>query len=106
MAGFQKGGRRGEGEERERYAVLLHPLRQRIMRLALGVEEIGAAEIAAGLGARPNRVAHHLRVLTRCGALEIVPRCRPAPPLYRCTPGGGWPRKMLGEIDASDCEDG
>jgi hypothetical protein len=35
-----------------------------------------------------------------------VPRCRPAPPLYRWAPDADWARKMLDELDELGPEDG
>ncbi len=106
MAGSKDGGKRRDQENHYRCAALLHPLRHRILRLMLAGTEAGVAEIAAELEEPPGRIAYHLRVLARRDALQVVPKCRPAPPLYRWSPDAGWARKMLGEIDEQGSEGG
>jgi DNA-binding transcriptional ArsR family regulator len=98
MAGFKRGGKRRDDENDDRRAALLHPLRNRILRLMLGGGEAGAAEIAAELDEAPGRIAYHLRVLVRHEALKVVPKCRPTPPHYRWPPDGDWFRKVLEEL--------
>ncbi|HSR94119.1 MAG TPA: helix-turn-helix domain-containing protein [Solirubrobacterales bacterium] len=85
---------------------LAHPLRQRILRLIPTGEQLGGGEIAAELDEPAGRIAYHLRVLVKHDALKVVPKCRPLPPLYRWAPDAGWARKMLGEIDQANREDG
>jgi hypothetical protein len=38
--------------------------------------------------------------------LRVVPKRRPAPPLYRHAPEQSWVRKLLDEIDAYNEEEG
>jgi DNA-binding transcriptional ArsR family regulator len=106
MAGRKDSGGCGEGEERYRCAAILHPLRQRILRLMRDGGERGIDEIAAELGQPRGRVAGHVRVLVRRRALAVVPRTRPNPPLYRWSPEAEWARKMLDEIDEQGDEEG
>jgi hypothetical protein len=49
----------------------------------------------------PRILPHSLawRVLTRHGALCVVPRRGPAPPIYRHPAEREWVRKLLDEID-------
>ena len=96
-SGPRDGGRRRDGEDRDRRAAIEHPLRETILRLLLDGEPLGAAEIASCLDEPLGRIARHLRVLVKCRALKVVPRRRPAPPIYRFSPEAGWARKMLGE---------
>ena len=106
MAGSKDDGRRRDRENHYRCATLLHPLRNRILRLMLAGREAGAGEIAAELDEAPGRIAYHLRVLLRRDALKVIPKCRPAPPRYRWSPEAAWARKMLGEIDEQTSEEG
>lgn len=96
MAGPKDSGRRREREDHYRRAALMHPLRQRILRLMLDRTAAGGDGIAAELEQPLGRIAYHLRVLVRCRALRVVPKRRPAPPLYRWSPQAQWARKMLG----------
>jgi DNA-binding transcriptional ArsR family regulator len=106
MAGSETdGGHHGE-ESNFRRAALLHPLRGRILRRVCGGGEIGARELSAELDVAPGRIAYHLRLLARRRALKIVPRRRPAAPLYRLSPDADWVREMLDEVDAGGSEDG
>jgi DNA-binding transcriptional ArsR family regulator len=100
MAGSKDGGECPDREDRYRRAAIEHPLREEILRLLLDGRQAGAAEIAADLGEALGRILYHLRVLVRRGALKVVPKCRPAPPLYRWSPEARWARKMLGEDKA------
>ncbi|HKB52297.1 MAG TPA: helix-turn-helix domain-containing protein [Solirubrobacterales bacterium] len=104
--GSEEGGKRRDKESHYRCATLLHPLRERILRLTRSDEEVGLSDIAAELDEAPGRVAYHLRVLIRRNALKVVPKCRPAPPLYRWSPAAEWARKMLDEIDELGSEGG
>jgi DNA-binding transcriptional ArsR family regulator len=106
MAGLEDGEKRRDRESHYRQAALLHPLRERILRLMSGREEAAAGEIAAELNEAPARVLYHLRVLLRRDALKVVPRCRPAPPHYRWSPDAEWARKLLDEIDDLASEGG
>jgi DNA-binding transcriptional ArsR family regulator len=99
MAGSKDGGKRRDRENHYRCAAFLHPLRHQILCLTFGSEGVGVGEIATELDEAPGRVAYHLRVLTRRNALKVVPKRRPAPPLYRWSPDAEWARKMLGELD-------
>lgn len=96
-SGAKDGDERRNREDRYRRAAIEHPLREAILRLLLDDEPAGATEIAAGLGQPPGRIGRHLRILVRCRAVKVVPRQRPAAPLYRFSPEAGWARKMLGE---------
>jgi len=99
MAGSKDGGERRNKERHYRCAVLLHPLRNRILRLLSRGRELGVGEIAAELDQEPGRIAYHVRVLFKRSALQAVQKRRPAAPLYRWSPRAEWARKMLGEID-------
>jgi hypothetical protein len=67
--------------------------------------EAGAAQIAAVLAEEPGRIAYHLRVLRRRGALKGVAKDPPAPPYFRLAPGALWARRMLAELAKQDGED-
>lgn len=97
MAGFRDGRERRNKQNHYRRAALMHRLRRRILRLMVDGTEAGAGEIAAELDETLGRIGYHLRVLVRRDALRVVPRRRPAPPLYRRSPQAQWVRKMLGE---------
>ena len=83
MAGPRDGGESRNKESHYRRAALFHPLRRRIARRIAGGEEAGAQGLAAELGTPRGRVAYHLGVLVRRGALRVAPRCNPTPPRYR-----------------------
>jgi DNA-binding transcriptional ArsR family regulator len=106
MPGSGEGGKCRDKENHYRCAVLLHPLRHRILRLVFGGEEVGVGEIAAALDRAPGEIAYHLRVLVRRRALKVVPKCRPVSPHYRWSPDAEWARKMLDEIDEHSSEGG
>lgn len=98
MAGF--GDRRERDRESHyRCAVMLHPLRQRIAGALSRGGEAGVAELAAELEVAPGRVAHHVRVLKRHGVLKVVPKRRPAQPLYRWSADARWAKEMLDKED-------
>lgn len=92
-------GRRGREErsrtEQLRLAVLFHPRREAILRLLLDGREAPADEIAATLKVDRNRIAHHLRVLVRCGVLQGIARGPGKRTLYRWSAKADWARKML-----------
>lgn len=106
MAAPEEGGKHRDKESHYRRAAFLHPLRGQILRLMSGGEETGASEIAAELDEAPGRIAYHLRILVRRRALKVVPKCRPAPPLYRWAPDAEWARKLLEELGGLGPEDG
>jgi DNA-binding transcriptional ArsR family regulator len=105
MAGSKDGRERRDKEHHYRRAALAHPARQEILCLMLDGMEAGAAEIAAELAEAPARIAHHLRVLRRHGALRGVAKDPPAPPYYCLAPRTLWVRKMLAELREQDGED-
>jgi DNA-binding transcriptional ArsR family regulator len=105
MAGTEDGSRSHDREDHYRRAAVLHPLRQRILRLMSDGREAGLAGIAADLKEPRGTVAYHLSVLVARGALGIVPRQKAAPVLYRWSSDAEWARKMLDEIDARSAED-
>jgi DNA-binding transcriptional ArsR family regulator len=105
MAGSTGGGERRDREHRYRRAALAHPTRREILCLMLDGMEAGAAEIAAVLAEQPRRIAYHLRVLTRRGAVKGVAKDPPAPPYYRLAPQALWARKMLAKFAKQDEED-
>lgn len=105
MAGSEEGGKHRGKESRYRRAAFRHPLRGQILRLMSSGGETGTSEIAADLDEAPGKIAYHLRILVRRQVLKVVPRCRPAPPLYRWAPDADWARKMLGELDDLGPED-
>lgn len=84
-------------EDHYRLAAMFHPLRQRIALSLSGGAEASAAELARELEQPLGRICHHLRVLARRRVLKVVPRPRPAPPLYRWSDDAGWAREMLVE---------
>jgi DNA-binding transcriptional ArsR family regulator len=107
MAGPEDRGKRRDKENHYRCAALLHPLRNRILRLISDGRETGASGLAAELDAPPGQIAYHLRVLAKRRALEVVPRPgRPGPPTYRRGATAGWAQKMLDEIDEQGSEEG
>jgi len=103
MAGSRDSGC-GEGEDRRRCAAVLHPLRRGVLRLLRDDRALDMDEIAAELDRPPARVAVHVRVLVRCGALKIEPRTKPNRPRYRWAPEADWARKLLDEIDEGDAD--
>jgi DNA-binding transcriptional ArsR family regulator len=104
MAGSRDSGC-GEGKDRRRCAAVLHPLRRGILRLLRDGRELGVEEIAAELDQPPARVAAHVRVLVRRGALKIESRTKPNRPRYRWSSDADWARKLLDEIDEGDADD-
>lgn len=98
MAGFEDGRGRRDKEHRYRRAALAHPVRQGILYLMIDGMEAGAAEIAAALAEEPGRIAYHLRVLRRRGALKGVAKDPPSPPYFRLAAQALWARKMLAEL--------
>jgi DNA-binding transcriptional ArsR family regulator len=94
------GESRDKQPEQRRRAALCQPLRMRIARRLEEGEEASAEELAAELGAPRGRVAYHLRVLAKCGALQVVPRCNPASPRYRWRDEAQWARLLLEEEEA------
>lgn len=92
-------------EQRYRRAALAHPVRQGILCLMLDGREAGTAEIAAALAEEPGRIAYHLRVLTRRGAVKGIAKDPPAPPFYRIAPQALWARKMLAELRKQNRDD-
>ena len=97
MAG--SGGRERDRGSHYRRAAMLQPLRRRIVRSLAPGREASAAELAAELEQPLGRIAYHLRVLTRRRVLTVVPKRRPAPPLYRWSADAQWAREMLAEED-------
>jgi hypothetical protein len=98
MAGSGHDGER-DRESHYRRAAMSHPLRRHIARRLSHDEEAGTAEISAELGEAHGRIAYHVRVLARRGVLRVVPKRRPAPPLYRWSADARWAREMLAEED-------
>jgi Helix-turn-helix domain len=74
---------------------MAHPLRQRIAWFLSPDEQVGVARLAAELHEPPARIAYHLRLLVRRGVLRVVPKRRPAPPLYRWSANAEWARELL-----------
>jgi DNA-binding transcriptional ArsR family regulator len=105
MAGSRDDGESCDRREHYRRAAVLHPVRIELLRLVPDDGDVEAARLAVELGGQRGRVAHHLRVLTRHGALRIVPRRRPAPPLYRHPANREWVRKLLDLAEAPDVDD-
>ena len=55
------------------FIALAHPLRRRILREALADDrEISPRELASSLDQPLSRLSYHVRVLSGCGALELV----------------------------------
>lgn len=65
-----RSGRRRPGTPEEAHA-LAHPLRIRILRLALDTPRTNK-ELAERLGVNPGTTLHHVRLLTRHGFLEAA----------------------------------
>lgn len=105
MAASKDGRERRDKEQHYRRAALAHPLRRGILRLMLDGMEAGAIEIAGELTEAPGRIAYHLRVLTRRGALKGMAKDPPAPPCFRLAPEAPWVRKMLAEFEKEDKDD-
>lgn len=105
MAGFEDGRERRDMEHRYRRAALAHPVRHGILCLMLDGTVAGAAEIAAALAEKPGRIAYHLRVLRRRGALKGIAKDPPAPPYYRMAAQALWARKMLAELRKQNRDD-
>lgn len=103
MAGSRDSGC-GEGEDRRRCGAVLHPLRRGILRLLRDGGELGIDELAAELDEPAARVAVHVRVLVRHGALKIEPRTKPNRHRYRWSPDADWARKLLDEFDEGDAD--
>ena len=103
MAGWER-GKGCDREDRYRCAAVAHPLRSELLRLVPDEGEVGAERLAAQMGRRTSRIVYHLRILTRHGALRLVPRRRPAAPLYRHPKDREWVRKLLDEIDPPTAE--
>lgn len=97
-------GKHCDREHHYRCAAVLHPLRQRILRLTADGREAGLAEIASQLEEPRGRVAYHLEVLLKRGALKVAPGSEAAP-LYTWSSDAEWARKMLDEIEARAAED-
>lgn len=96
MAGSEDGKRRLDRESRIRCAAILHKLRRAILEMTDESRRLGAREISAMLHVPPAKIAYHLRVLVRCGALKAVGQ---APPRFTWSPQATWLRKMLEELD-------
>jgi len=55
------------------FIALAHPLRRRILRQVLAEgSEISPRELSSALGEPLSRLSYHVRVLSTCGALELV----------------------------------
>lgn len=90
-------GESRDKQGRRRRAALCQPLRTRIAAHLEAGREASAEELAAELEAPRGRVAYHLRVLVRCGALQVAPRRNPAPPRFRWNPDAKWASDLLAE---------
>lgn len=51
---------------------LQHPLRRELLRLTIDSEPISPTALSRQVNATLSTVAYHVRVLTNCGALELV----------------------------------
>jgi DNA-binding transcriptional ArsR family regulator len=103
MAHTGGGDSRRDIERHYRQAAISHPLRQAILNLLADGRRLDEAEIAAELGERRGRVAHHLRVLVRRGALKASARGR-SPAIYRRSPQAHWVRKLLDKDDEDESQ--
>lgn len=57
------------------FVAMAHPLRRRILRTmheGEGEGELSPRELADGLEQPLSRLSYHVKVLSRCGALELV----------------------------------
>jgi DNA-binding transcriptional ArsR family regulator len=99
------GGKGCDREDHYRCAAVMHPMRSRLLRIVPEEGEVEAEQLAVEVGRQTSRIVYHLRVLTKHGALRIVPRRRPAPPLYRHPTEREWVRKLLDEIDPPSAEE-
>jgi len=99
------GGKRCDREDHYRCAAVMHPMRSLLLRIVPDDGAVGAEQLASEVGGRAGRIAYHLRVLTRRGALRVVPRRRPRPPLYRHPADREWVRKLLDETDPPGTDD-
>lgn len=77
---------------------LNHPLRRRILRALDGRPETSPAELAETLAMPLGTVAYHVKILARCGTLELV-RTRPVrgavQHFYRAVAQPDWARTVL-----------
>jgi len=103
MAGTEGGEGRRDRKKHYRLAAISHPLRQAILRLLSGGRQADAVEIAAELDEERGRIAYHLRLLFRRGALKAAARGRSAA-LYRRAPQAHWVRKLLGKDDEGEAQ--
>lgn len=99
MAASGERRRHRDREAHYRRAALAHPLRREIMERMFEGWRASADEIAAALGKRPERIAHHLGVLLRRGAVRAQEQDPGQPPLYRWAPRAYWARRLLDEDD-------
>lgn len=96
MAGTGDGKKRLDRESHYHCAAVLHKLRRAILEMTDEERKLGVEEISAMLRVPRAKVAYHLRVLVRCGALKAGGQ---APPRYTWSPQATWLRKMLEELD-------
>lgn len=55
------------------FTALAHPLRRRILRETIASEgELSPRELASSLDEPLSRLSYHVRILARCGALELT----------------------------------
>jgi len=81
---------------------LNHPLRRRILRTLDGKAEASPVELAEALSMPLGTVAYHVKILDRCGALELV-RTRPVrgavQHFYRAVAQPDWARTVLASAE-------
>jgi DNA-binding transcriptional ArsR family regulator len=55
------------------FVAMAHPLRRRILRTMVdGDDEVSPRELADRLAQPLSRLSYHVKVLSRCGAVELV----------------------------------
>jgi DNA-binding transcriptional ArsR family regulator len=63
----------GKAKALDLFNALGHPMRRRILREMLAVdEEISPRELAVDLSEQLSALSYHVRVLAECGAIELM----------------------------------
>jgi len=79
---------------------LRHPLRRQILRAMSGGEATSPRELAERLDQPLGNLSYHVRVLARCGALELVDEKRvrgTTQHFYRASVTTEWAQSLLQE---------
>jgi DNA-binding transcriptional ArsR family regulator len=91
------------------FIALAHPLRRLILREVLAEgSETSPRELASALGQPLSRLSYHVRVLSACGALELVRTKQirgSTQHFYRSTLEAPWAKLALAAHDGSPGDD-